>query len=503
MNESWRGFARVACTALLLLGCDTEGGGGTGADVGAAADTAPAPDSAAGEDAAPDAGGVPATVPDFAAATFSDPTRIDNPLHPLVPGVARIYQEATPEDPETVVVETLAETRAVAGVTARVVRDRVYVYGLLIEDTHDWFAQDDEGNVWYLGEEVDNYEYDDEGQVLGVDHEGAWEAGEDVAETGEEARPGYAMPAAPVVGAVYHQEYYPGEAEDMGEIAALEVPVTLSDGWEYTCLRTRDFTPHEPGLDEHKYYAPGVGVVRENGDATPLDLLAVIDTGPASLPDFAAATFSDPTRIDNPYLPLTPGATWTYDADTEDGHETAVFEVLADTREVAGVLCVVVNDRVWLDGVLIEDTHDWFAQDDDGNVWYMGETVDNYTYDDEGQLIAVTHEGAWEAGADVAGTGTDALPGHALPADPVARTSYRQEYYPGAAEDIAFVARVDAAVELGDGATYEGCLRTLDWVPLEPDAIEYKYYAPGIGLVLETAGNGTERLELTSFEPGP
>jgi hypothetical protein len=125
-------------------------------------------------------------------------------------------------------------------------------------------AQDDEGNVWYMGEEVDNYEYDAEGNLLGINHDGAWEAGLDVAGVGEIARPGHVMKASPAVGDVYNQEYYPGEAEDMGKVIALDVTVMLSNGTTYSgCLQTRDFTPLEPGVSEYKYYAPGIGVVVE------------------------------------------------------------------------------------------------------------------------------------------------------------------------------------------------------------------------------------------------
>src|SRR3990170_8083774 len=130
------------------------------------------------------------------------------------------------------------------------------------------------------------------------------------------------------------------------------------------------------------------------------------DTAPETVPDFHEARFTHPTQIDNPFFPLVPGTTRTYAAETEDGTERIVVEVLDDTRDVMGVTCRVVRDRVFLDDVLIEDTHDWYAQDDAGNVWYMGEQVDNHNYDDEGMLLNITHEGEWEAGKDVAGLGT-------------------------------------------------------------------------------------------------
>ncbi len=223
---------------------------------------------------------------------------------------------------------------------------------------------------------------------------------------------------------------------------------------------------------------------------------------PDTVPDFFAATFTDPTRIDNPYFPLVPGTTFTYEAQTEDGTETIVVEVLSDTRDVMGVTCVVVRDRVSVDGVLIEDTHDWYAQDDDGNVWYMGEEVDNYNYDPSGSLIEVTHEGAWEAGKDVAGVGSTALPGHVMKASPAVGDVYNQEYYPGEAEDMGEVVALNVSVTLAGGATYS-CLQTLDTNPTDPESIdEYKYYAPGVGMVLEETVDGSERVELIEFS-GP
>lgn len=210
---------------------------------------------------------IPSTVPAFSAATFSDSTRIDNSYFPLTPGTIRTYLANTPDGVEKTVIEVLSDTRRVNGVACRVVRDRVYIDDVLVEDTRDFFAQDDDGNVWYMGEAVDNYEYDAGGQLLDVTHDGSWEAGRDVARAGSKARPGIQMWAAPEVGRQYHQEYYPGEAEDMGEIVALSVKVTLADGASYDCLQTRDFSPLEPALNEFKYYAPGVGLVLEEAIA--------------------------------------------------------------------------------------------------------------------------------------------------------------------------------------------------------------------------------------------
>lgn len=211
----------------------------------------------------PDPDPIPSTVPDFDAATFSNPSVIDNVFFPQVPGAKLTYRAETEDGTEDIIIDVLVETRVVMGIDCRVVRDRVFVDGVLIEDTHDWYAQDDEGNVWYMGEEVDNYEYDNQGNLLEINNDGAFESGLDVADLGVIAKPGYVMKANPMVGDIYHQEYYPGEAEDMGEVIALNVEVTLSDGTMYICLQTRDINPLEPDSVEFKYYAPGIGVVLE------------------------------------------------------------------------------------------------------------------------------------------------------------------------------------------------------------------------------------------------
>ena len=229
-------------------------------------------------------------------------------------------------------------------------------------------------------------------------------------------------------------------------------------------------------------------------------LLAPSDTTPDTVPDFDAATFTDSTQIDNPYLLLVPGTTWTYLGETEDGVERIVVEVLEETREVAEVTCRVVRDRAYLNDILVEDTHDFFAQDDEGNVWYMGEEVDNYNFDDEGALVDITHEGAWEAGKDVAGLGHIAKPGHVMKASPAVEDTYHQEYYVGEAEDMAEVVALDVAVTLSDGTNYT-CLKTRDFSALEPTLNEFKYYASGIGLVLEEVVGSDEKVELISVEP--
>ena len=113
------------------------------------------------------------------------------------------------------------------------------------------------------------------------------------------------------------------------------------------------------------------------------------------------------TSVTNPYFPLTPGTVWAYEGETEDGTERIVVEVLEETRDVVGVAATVVRDRAYLDGELIEDTFDWFAQDADGNVWYLGEATEEI---EDGEVVSTA--GSWEAGVDGAEAGV------LMPAEP-------------------------------------------------------------------------------------
>ncbi len=446
--------------------------------------------------------------PTFSTTRFTTSATVTNPWFPLVPGTSTLFRIENPAsgDIETIVVEVLTATRIVNGIACAVVRDRVYEDDRLLEDTHDWYAEDQDGNVWYMGEEVDNYEYDENGNVVAITHDGAWEAGRDVAGRGVLAQPGWLMPAAPRVGQKFLQEYYRGIAEDTAEVVALDAPVTLVDGTTVACLQIRDASQLDPTSQEFKFFAPGIGKVREQhiADATFGERLGSFRPGTGSVPSFAAAAFSDPEAIDHPYAGFTPGVARVYFEDADESSEVVVVERLAETKTVLGIACAVVRDRVYRDGVLREDTRDWYAQDDAGNVWYMGEAVDNYRYDAAGNLVEIDHDGSWEAGLDVAGVGSVAQAGFFLPTAPERGDSYHQEYYVGEAIDMGYVVATDAEVELPDGRTFAECLQVLDWNPLEPDGIEFKFFAPGHGLVHEAVLHDGGSLDHKgSFPLGP
>ena len=222
------------------------------------------------------------------------------------------------------------------------------------------------------------------------------------------------------------------------------------------------------------------------------DAAPVIDPGDGGdyRPEIDPADFVD--EIDNRYLPLRPGSRWVYEGNDEGQTERIEVEVTDDRREVMGISAVVVRDTVHVDGELAEDTFDWFAQDREGNVWYLGE--DSREYED-GQVSST--EGSWEAGVD------GALPGIVMPADPTVGDAYRQEYYAGEAEDLAEVSGLDVSESVAYG-NFDNLLVIAEWNPLEPDVTEDKYYAPGVGTVLEvTTAGGEGRIELVEFTPGP
>ena len=182
-------------------------------------------------------------------AKFS--TRVVYPYFPLIPGDRYVYREADGEDKQRVVVSVSERTRLIAnGITARVVHDRVTEHGKVVEDTFDWYAQDSDGNVWYLGEDTVECR---KGRI--ENHSGSFEAGADG------AQPGVIMAADPVPGLEYRQEYYAGEAEDRAQVLSLNEQAEAPFGFFTGVLLTKDLVPLEPRVSEYKLYAPGVGLV--------------------------------------------------------------------------------------------------------------------------------------------------------------------------------------------------------------------------------------------------
>ena len=203
-------------------------------------------------------------------------------------------------------------------------------------------------------------------------------------------------------------------------------------------------------------------------------------------PTIDRARFSD--QVINRYFPLTPGTTYVYEGTKEGAAQRNEVTVTRDTKTILGVRCVVVHDTVMEEGSVVEDTFDWYAQDSDGNVWYFGEDSKEY---ENGKVIST--EGSWEAGVD------GAQPGIVMEASPKVGDSYRQEYYQGEAEDMAKVLKINESTTVSAGS-YEQVVVTEDFTPLEPDVVEHKYFAPGVGFVAGSmVKGGSEQIELVKI----
>lgn len=207
--------------------------------------------------------------------------------------------------------------------------------------------------------------------------------------------------------------------------------------------------------------------------SSPLDVIT---------PVFNASQFGNSTRIDNPYFPLRPGTVFVYEGTPRGQGQRTEVRVTRDTKSILGVQCVVVHDQVFAKGELLEDTFDWYAQDQAGNVWYMGEHTTEYK-----NGVAVSNSGSWEAGV------SGAQPGFIMEAHPQVGDAYRQEYLAGEAEDMAQVTSASESASVPYGAWAGNVLVTREWTPLEKAVSENKSYAFGVGMVkVETSKGGSE-----------
>jgi hypothetical protein len=238
------------------------------------------------------------------------------------------------------------------------------------------------------------------------------------------------------------------------------------DGGTATTSSTSTSTPDggsAPVMD------PGDG-----GDYQPqLDTLAIADA------------------IDNPYMPLAVGSRWRYEGESDGVQEVIDIVVTPDRKLVMGISAFVVRDTVTADGELVEDTYDWYAQDSAGNVWYLGEDAKEY---ENGVVVSIA--GSWEAGVD------GALPGIVMPAAPHVGDVLRQEYLPGEAEDMMKIIATGGTATVPAGI-FTAVLTTQDWTPLDPDVVEEKAYAPGVGKLRETKVAGASGYaELVEYTVG-
>jgi hypothetical protein len=194
--------------------------------------------------------------------------------------------------------------------------------------------------------------------------------------------------------------------------------------------------------------------------------------------------------VDNPYLPWIPGTRWVFEGVSDGQHERNVVEVTDRTKVVMGVATTVVHDQVFSNGELAEDTFDRYAQDSAGNVWYFGEDTAEYEHGE-----VTSRKGSWEAGVD------GALPGIVMLANPEVGERYHQEFLEGEAEDVGKVIALGESLRLPSGS-FDRVVVTQDTTPLEPQILEHKFYAPGIGLLMERVLRGGHEISrLVSYAP--
>jgi hypothetical protein len=206
-------------------------------------------------------------------------------------------------------------------------------------------------------------------------------------------------------------------------------------------------------------------------------------------PSIDPANFGGP--VDNRYFPLKPGTSLRYTGVAENGKtpQTDVALVTREKKKILGVTCSVVRDTVTSLGRPVERTYDWYAQDKQGNVWYFGEDARNYK---SGRFVKAGD--SWEDGVD------GAKPGIIMEAHPKPGDAYRQEYYPGHAEDQARVLGSGGAVKV-PYRSFVKTLATIERSGLEPGRREKKYYALGVGEIKSREMNGSrEAFQLVSVK---
>src|SRR5262245_10186360 len=199
-----------------------------------------------------ESGGPPPMPP---PASFS--AHVDNPWFPLLRGTRWVYTGVKDGKPTRDVVTVTRRTKVIEGVPCVAVSDRLYMRGHLEERTTDWYSQDSHGNVWYFGENT--AELDAQGNVTST--EGTWKAG-----VGG-AKPGIYIPGNPRIGQAALQEYLKGHAEDHFKIIGLFN--TVAPAGKANTLLTKEWTPLEPGVIDHKMYVRGIGTVLEQSQKGP------------------------------------------------------------------------------------------------------------------------------------------------------------------------------------------------------------------------------------------
>ncbi len=493
---------------------------------------------------------------DFNAAVFDNPTKIDNEWLPLEPGMQYIYEGVTEEGGETtehqVIITVTDLTKVIDGVLTVVTWDEDYSGGDLVETELAFYAQDNDGNVWRMGEYPEVYENDKLVEAP------AWISGL------KGAVAGIMMAADPQLGGrSYSQGWGPAVGfTDRWQVDQVDLETCVTLDCYAGVIVTAEYSETEPDAFQLKYYAAGVGNVKvgwKGLDATreelelveiveldagemdeareaalgletrayeiskevydqtpPSEVLVGLSTGGDAAPeetmeseepvkvfeDFDPAAFDDPTNIDNAWLPLIPGTQWIYEGFTLDDAGQEIphrieFTVTDLTKEIDGTETVVVFIVDISDDQIVEAEIAFYAQDNDGNVWYFGEYPEEY---EDGEFVDAP---AWLHGKE------GALAGIMMMVDPqVGTPPYFQGW--GPAVEWSDYGQVD---EVGQETCvefdcFDGVLIIAESSLDEADAYQLKYYAIDVGNVQvgwRGADANQEELELVEFtqlDPG-
>ncbi len=233
-----------------------------------------------------------ATLPALPTANFESSAEINNPYFPLKPGNIFIYEgeeidsDTGEQEVEQEILFVTNQTKEILGVTTRVVEEKVFENGLLTEEELAYYAQDTESNVWLMGEDEIEYEYDEQGQLISTE-EDSWQAGQ------EQNLPGYVIVGSPQVGDVYYERFQIAEEEEQAEVVSSDASVSTDFGNYENVVQIREFSELEPDEFEFSYYAPGVGQVLEeevdeDGEIESSALVGKVGIGEIQLPDINA-----------------------------------------------------------------------------------------------------------------------------------------------------------------------------------------------------------------------
>ena len=191
----------------------------------------------------------------FSVENYTMVSKGQNRYWSIKPGRYVVLGDIGPNGSEFVVISVLDETEMVDGIETRVIEEREYKNGQLKEVSRNFFAMAKETkDIFYFGEDVDDYA---DGEIIG--HSGQWRAGTDG------AKAGLYMPAEPVVGMRYYMEYHPGVAMDRAEIFDTDATVETPAGTFESTLVVTESSPLEEGDESYKRYAPGVGMIFDDG----------------------------------------------------------------------------------------------------------------------------------------------------------------------------------------------------------------------------------------------